>query len=163
MKIFLPKLEMLRGRIFFWLGLAVLPVFWVWWMRPAYFSQRQRRAGWIWTACYVVLLIVFRDVLAHRFEFLSFAYPLVAFHITAGLSIWLLLRIARPSLWEIILFWFSFGGVFSHVPTAIMNACLAGRPSVGVFVLPTIVAGLHLLVEPARRCSNGIKMCLNKA
>jgi hypothetical protein len=143
-----PELQTSRGRFFFWLGLIILPIFWVWWMRPAYFSRTQRRVGWVWTACYVGALVFFREPLGHHLDGLSFSYPFVAIRLGCALWLWLLLRIYRVG--QII-----FGFMMSTQVLAMLadvGAHLMQRmPSPGFWIFPLIPAVLHLLVEPVRR------------
>jgi len=152
MKSFLSDLGTLRGRIFFWLGLAILPVFWIWWMRPTYFSRRQRIAGWVWTAVYVALLVLFRDSLSHRWEHLMASYPVVAIRLGVALSVWFLVRVF--SLGRVIIGFIvctdMLAMMFSLAARA-FNATGLSFTTPMIFIFPLLVALAHLLVEPVRR------------
>lgn len=150
----LSDLGTLRGRIFFWLGLLILPVFWVWWMRPAYFSRWQRRAGLVWTVCYMVLLFVFRVPLERSFGHLIHTYPMLAVELTLGLGVWFMFRLFRPT-WEMV-----FMGVFAlAAPLGSLISVQLSRalptfmsaPLMVLFTFPVAVAVLHLLLVPSRR------------
>lgn len=157
MKSYFSDLGTLRGRIFFWLGLAILPVFWIWWMRPAYFSRAQRIAGWVWTAAYVALLIVFREVLSQRFEHVGFSYPVVASHVSVGLSFWLFGRLVKMQGGELVIMIVVFGKYLVELADGFLRASMSVPPSVAILVLPVLVALAHLLVEPLRTaCQNHI-------
>jgi hypothetical protein len=159
------ELKTQRGRSFFWIGLFVFPVFWVWWMNALYFTRRQILAAWLWTVLYMVAIgtawFVFPSVRARVVE-LRWTYSHIAFYIGAALWIWLLFR-ATPvgnyfrisSPWKIIV-----GVIMTMDCAAIMFSMLSPtlhvieskiqpHPMGLLFVIIPAVA--HLLVEPFRR------------
>lgn len=143
MKILLSDLETLRGRIFFWLGLLILPVFWVWWMRPTHFGPSQRMAGGIWTGIYIALILVFWGELILRFGHLGVTYPAVAIRMGLVLGLWLLMR--KQGI---------FGGLVcaaligecTVIPLSLMaRKTEAFIQSPCLLLFPLLIAGLHLL------------------
>lgn len=89
------ELQTRRGRAFFWIGLGVLPVFWLAWMKPRDFTSFQIRMARLWTALFVLLscvawhsLPVFRNGITA----LPMTYSHVAFITGCTLLGWLLLR-----------------------------------------------------------------------
>ena len=140
------ELQSLRGRFFFWIGLVILPVFWVWWMRPAYFSRTQRRAGWVWTACYVAALLIFRQQVGQRMDVLVWAYPVVAEQLGLTLWLWLLFRVFRIlGIMSLVVI-----DLLGSVSTLIGPALHHLEPSAAIVLFPVIPAALHLLIEPVR-------------
>lgn len=154
MKMLLSDLGTLRGRIFFWLGLLILPVFWVWWMRPAYFSRWQRQAGLVWTVCYLILLFVFSVPLEKGFGHLQYTFPSLTGYLTVGLGIWLVLRFFRWSLTVILIGVFSLGGPLGlQISQQLSHSLPPMMPSpvcLTLFICPALVAVLHLFLEPGR-------------
>ena len=148
----MPKdLQTLRGRIFFWIGLVILPVFWIWWMRPPHFSLRQIRYARLWTLVFFALAILawhrepsFRD----RIAIAGANYGYLSFQVGLALWVWLLFRTLKVA--DIILLF------IVSMDAIAMLASLSGpmfqkfgsHPSSLAFVvLPALI---HLLVEPAK-------------
>lgn len=149
-----PDLLTRRGRFFFWVGLVILPIFWVWWMRPPYFSDAQRRAGWCWTWIHLKLLMLFHQPLGERALSALYGWEWVLGWITFVLWLWLALRLFR--LDQLFCGYLILGEVvvpmlhlyvpsLRHMPQALLTALAL------LFFTPVLPAALHLLVQPARR------------
>ncbi len=146
------ELQTTRGRLFFWLGLAVFPVFWAAWMRRPQFSRRQILGARMWTVVYVAAVIaawfVF-PLFQTRVMDLRWTYSHVLFQTGFYLWIWLLFR--TLSIGEIV-----FGFIVSMdalaIPLSLLMPALSQMPphpaSLVFIVVPAIA---HLLVEPVRR------------
>lgn len=161
-----PDLQTRRGRFFFWIGLIILPVFWVWWMRRPYFSDAQRRAGWCWTWIHLKLLLYFHVPLGERAVSALYGWQTVLGWITLALWLWLGLRLFR--LDQLIFGFFLLGEVVApmlqlylpflrHMPLALVEALAL------LCFTPVLPAALHLLVEPARRWWQGRRAGMTEA
>ena len=142
------ELETLRGRIFFWIGLTVLPLFWVWWMDKSNFSTRQIRTGRLWTVIYilaVVMLWFFCPTFRNRLDIIRWSYSFIAFQIGVALWIWLIFRTER-SLSSFVVVLVSMDGLAIALPSM---QTLPPHPLSVLFILVPALA--HLLVEPVRR------------
>ena len=147
----LPDLMQTRARIFFWLGLLILPLFWIWWMNKRWFTRTERIIGWTWTAAYLALLAIFYKELAdYIMTYLSFGHPIVAVWITIGLGVWLMgrYRAFSATLFEIIFLFLALGASLMRA----MHELLVSSVKVGspfhIWILPIIPAILHLLITP---------------
>jgi len=149
MKSTTSELETTRGRVFFWIGMAILPVFWVWWMRAAPFAAWQRRLGWLWTCIYIGIGFFQRDWLATWMPALLLGSPIVAVRLALVLLIWLWMRIEGRwwhRLIELILVVDCLGMLSSHV-----ECILAVMPQTPLVYLPAAaLAAAHLLLDPVR-------------
>lgn len=136
------ELQTPRGRAFFWIGLGVLPVFWLPWMRRGDFSAVQILMARIWTVLFIVmtgiawhLLPVFRNgILA-----LPMSYSYVAFITGWVLIAWLMLR--ALSLFEIIFVVLSFGAPIASIIVPAMNQLEPSPASLLYILVPAV---LHL-------------------
>lgn len=147
-------LESTRGRAFFWLGLTVLPVFWVWWMTPVNFTSRQIQWGRMWTAIYVAAFVIawfaFPSFQARLRDF-RWTYGHVAFLTGLGLWLWLLFRVIRirfgfQDLMAMLIF---ADGMSVVIPgLSAMLAHMEPSPAALIFVIIPAIA--HLLVVPVR-------------
>src|SRR4051812_10271147 len=82
-----------RGRVFFWIGMLILPVFWIWWMTPRWFTPSQRRLGWIWTLAYLGLIAIIHSRVTTHLTAVMLGYPEIAIRLTLALSLWLVIRV----------------------------------------------------------------------
>ncbi|HRH94655.1 MAG TPA: hypothetical protein PLB55_01910 [Prosthecobacter sp.] len=141
-----------RGRVFFWIGLAVLPVFWIWWMSERYFSIRQIRTARLWTTVYLAALagawFAF-PVLRFRVSDLRWTYSLVAFQVGIALWIWLIFRTA--SIREIIIGFIVCIDIIAILSSLTIPYLQTMAPHPGSIIFILIPAVAHLLVDPARR------------
>lgn len=149
-------LQTRRGRFFFWLGLIILPVFWVWWMKPAYFSKAQRRAAWVWTGCYIMAMILFREALGRHAGALLFGYPVVAVRLGVALWLWLLFRVV--TVLEAFMVYILGGEVFVAYAQVVIPAWRWLEASPAIFIFALVPAALHLAVEPVRRWRREIEV-----
>lgn len=149
MKSTIAELESTRGRVFFWIGMVVLPIFWVWWMRAAPFAAWQRRLGWLWTAIYIGIGFCQRDSLATWMPQLLMGSPVVAVRLAVVLLIWLWMRMERRwwhRLIELILVVDCLAIMSSQV-----ECILARLPQTPLVYLPAAaLAAAHLLLDPVR-------------
>jgi hypothetical protein len=149
------ELFSVRGRVFFWIGLVVFPVFWIWWMTHEYFSRRQIKLARLWTFAYVLLIAFawwFFPTLRERVLDLRWTYSHIAFQIGIVLWIWLIIRLHGPVTW---------GDIVGLIVCIDVIAIISGLPSLldrmiphpasAVFVLLPALA--HLLVVPMERFS----------
>lgn len=151
MKMMSSDLQTSRGRHFFGFGMVIFPVFWVWWLSRKHFTARQIRIGRAWTVVYALAALAAWLMVPEvpvRASYLSLGYAHVCFLIGLGLWGWLLWRMVRPGLFEIV-----FGVVIFARPLAVMIVpwfnMLERHPGAVFFVFVPALA--HLLVEPIRR------------
>jgi|GEM_PF-1514831 len=141
-----------RGRVFFWLGLAVFPLFWVGWMRRHDFTPRQILGGRLWAGLYILLLtavwLVFPEV-RNRVSDLQWMYSHVAFHV--GIALWLWLIVRMTSIREIIIGFILCIDILAMMLPQMTSTfrVLTPHPASLLYVIVPAVA--HLLLEPARR------------
>jgi hypothetical protein len=145
------ELHTSRGRFVFWIGLAVLPIFWLWWMSERHFTRRQIWCARVWCLFYVVavnaawvLIPYFREQITE----LQWTYSMVSFVIGLVLWIWLLLRTWRPTLIEIIVPLFAILPTVASVAAPTLNK-MGPHPLSLLFIL--VPAAAHLLVAPTCR------------
>ncbi|WP_395746567.1 hypothetical protein [Prosthecobacter sp.] len=158
-------LQTRRGRFFFWVGLVILPVFWVWWMRPPYFSHVERRAGWCWTWIYLKLLLYFHEPVGSGVQAALQGWQVVFFWITLVLWLWLALRLFR--LDQIFFGYIVLGEVVTpvihlYLPAFKWLAALLASPA-ALILMPVLPAVLHLLVVPVREWRQGRRMMTEAA
>ena len=143
------ELQTSRGRFFFWIGLIILPIFWVWWMRPTYFSRMQRRVGWVWAGIYLVALFLCKDIVGERLQALMFSYSTVSLQLGAVLWLWWLFRVF--SMKQLVCLYLVSVDVIAMLASLWVPALSRMEPSPACWIFPLIPAVLHLLVEPVRR------------
>lgn len=153
------ELQTLRGRVFFWIGMVVFPVFWVWWLNARQFTTWQIRGGRLWTVLYVLAVAVacwVSPVFRSRLIGLPWNFSPIAFQVGLALWIWLFFRLFNLSN---ILFGYIIGGEILiglspwirrsfHSLQPFFQALPAPLVSL-LFVL--IPASAHLSVVPIRR------------
>lgn len=115
-----------RRRLFFWLGVAVLPVFWSWFTLGRRFSRWQRKLAFGWMGLYLVLLACAHEWFVSRGGLLAadpHGVP-VAFMwwMVLGVTCWL----GRCGIIEVVFVFFVFGPHLGH---------LFGHQAVGSFLL----------------------------
>lgn len=148
------ELQTPRGRTFFWLGMAVLPVFWLGWMNTRQFTRWQIRTACVWTLLYLAAVIAFWRVspeFQSRLALLPWNYAYISFHVGIALWIWLLFRTLKIS--QIIVgFLVSMDAIAILVSLAfpLLHSLLANPLSLLFILVP---AAAHLMVEPLRRRS----------
>ena len=145
-------LQTIRGRVFFWIGLAVLPVFWIWWMSVRDFSLRQIRCARLWTAVYILILVAawfLFPLLRSRLSDLQWTYSYVAFQIGIALWIWLIFR--TTSIGQIIVGFIVSIDIIAILSSLVVPALHAMSPHPISLIFVILPAAAHLLVEPARR------------
>lgn len=155
-------LQTLRGRVFFWIGLVVFPVFWVWWMSLRNFTPRQILVGRLWAGVYSLLLmaawLLFPEVQI-RVSDLRWKYSHVAFQVGIALWIWLMFRNSsigqkRMSITQIgirfIVLFYILAIILAQIPSIFEE--LTPHPASLLFVI--VPAVIHLLVKPNRRLRN---------
>lgn len=146
------SLQTLRGKIFFWLGIVVFPVFWVFWMNPRQFTRRQIRAAQIWTVIYAAALIGI-PAAYDRIQTFLWAFSQISFQVGLVLWVWLFLR--TMSYWTFVMFFLVSIDIIAIMSSLIVPwlAKLPPHPSSLMFIL--LPAAFHLLVEPVRGASSG--------
>ena len=145
-----------RGRVFFWIGLGILPVFWLWWMRLRDFSASQIRTARIWTIVYILgwaIAWLCFPVLRNRVFDLQWTYSHVAFQIGLVLWLWLLLRtVFRGLTFVEIIFGFIICTDIIAIMSGQMHTMLQTflpHPSSIMFIL--VPSFIHLLVGPLEK------------
>lgn len=136
------ELQTLRGKAFFWIGLGILPVFWLPWMRRGDFSANQILIAKIWTVLFLVMTgIAWHTIPVFQNGVLSL--PLTYSHVAVitglVLMLWLLLRMVSAA--ELIFILFILGGPIAGVFLPAMRQ-LEPHPASLLFVV--IPALLHL-------------------
>jgi hypothetical protein len=147
----LPDLRRTRARLFFWLGLLILPIFWIWWMHKRSFSRTERLIGWTWTSAYTATAAFFHQELAEYItSYLSIGHPVVAMWITIGLGVWLMgrNRAFSATLFEIFFLFLVLGAsLMRAMHDILMSSVQMGSPF-HIWILPIIPAIIHLLITP---------------
>jgi hypothetical protein len=147
----LPDLRRTRARLFFWLGLLILPIFWVWWMNKRWFTRTERIFGCTWTAAYTSTAVHFHKELADYITtYLSFGHPVVAVWITIGLGVWLTgrNRAFSATLFDIFFLILVLGApLMRAMHEMLVSSVQLGAPF-HIWILPTIPAIIHLLITP---------------
>lgn len=149
-------LQTLRGKIFFWLGIVVFPVFWVFWMNPRQFTRLQIRAAQIWTVAYAVALVTawwMVPAVDDRLYSVGWSFSQISFQVGLVLWVWLFLR--AMSYWAFVLYFLVSIDIIAITSSLMLPwvTKLPPHPSSLMFIL--IPAVMHLLVEPVRGASSG--------
>lgn len=145
-------LQTIRGRVFFWIGLALLPVFWIWWMSVRDFSLRQILCARLWTAVYVLVLVAawfMFPVLRSRLSDLQWTYSHVAFQIGIALWIWLIFR--NSSIGQTIVGFIVCIDIIAILSAFVVPALHAMPPHPISLIFVIVPVAAHLLVKPVRR------------
>jgi hypothetical protein len=141
---FHPKSELNsdRGRFFFWIGMMLLPIFWLWWMHPSLFSKRAIRLGRYWTALWsvgVLLGWIFVGThIAHAWDPQG-----LAVRMTGILVGWLLLRIY--GLWNLLVFCLVTIDITATIAPIVASSLKGLNFGGWIYLFPLIAAALHLL------------------
>lgn len=149
------ELQTRRGRAFFWIGLGVLPVFWLAWMKPRDFTSFQIRAARFWTALFIALTCIAWysvPVFHSGITALPTTYSHVAFITGGALLVWLLLR--SLTLIEAFFLPFIFG---PYVINWIMFTLHHLEPHPAAFLFILVPALLHLVESPQKQHISGNK------
>ncbi len=135
------NLQSTRTRVFFWVGMLILPVFWIWWMRERYFSKTQRIIGWTWTALYVGAGVYWHVYVADGTEGLFISFDFVAILVMFELLLLLLLRIRihKLTIIEFVVMLTVFLPPIAHFCT---DATLRG-----IWIFSAILVVAHLVVH----------------
>ena len=145
-------LQSLRGKIFFWLGIAVFPIFWVWWMNRRHFTKFQIQSAQNWTVIYVAALIGIPAAYDRVHAFL-WAFTQISWCIGLVLWVWLCLR--TMSVWMFVVYSLVCIDIVAILSSMILPWLMkqAPHPSAMIFIL--IPAVMHLLVDPVRGVFGG--------
>ena len=138
-----------RKKIFFWLGVFILPLFWAWFTLARSFPRRERIIAFLWMAVFVAWLLHQRSAVAGQLQTVSITYPAVLGWLTVALFVWLLFRIrCVPTIIEIIV----LIDVLAVFHPSTLFADRIGQPfDWGWLAPPFVVALMHLAVEPLDR------------
>lgn len=142
------NLQSTRTRVFFWIGMLILPVFWIWWMTERYFSKTQRIVGWTWTALYVGAGVYFHEHVAAGADGIVLDYHFVALRISLALTIWLLLRIS--GFFQTLVYLILSVDIVAILAGLAMPAMMRNGPSPGFLIYPSVLVVAHLLLDPVR-------------
>lgn len=141
-----------RERLFFWLGVFVLPVFWSWFTLRRNFTRSQRLVAFSWLALTACWALWQWQSLAEHWTFVSIGYPIIAGWLTLSLLAWWCYRLGmRPSTVFEVAFWgFVIGPYLLHLLDPFYLA--VGKPFTPFWLLPPLIlALLHLMLEPVNR------------
>jgi hypothetical protein len=153
------ELQTLRGRAFFWLGMVVFPMFWVWWLNARQFTTWQLRGARLWTVLYVLAVAAawsgspaFRNWLTS----LPWNYSHITFQVGLALWIWLFFRLF--DLPNILIGYFIGGEIILGLRVWIGKLLHPLLPffhtlpdSLAALLFMLIPASAHLAVAPIRR------------
>ncbi len=154
-----PDLETTRGRVFFWIGLVILPVFWIWWMTPRYFNKGQRILGWIWAGVFVCALATLREPVGHFLPELALGYPAIAIRLNLALFIWFLARwLGLEMLIAVSIVSVDIVAILASIIVPTWNLMVHQMPLLEspmiapvLMLAPTFVlAAMHLMLNPVR-------------
>ncbi|TDU80818.1 hypothetical protein EI77_00116 [Prosthecobacter fusiformis] len=153
-------LETTRGRIFFWIGMVIFPAFWIWWMRPRYFTKSQRLLGWIWFGVYLLGLLLQRELIGRFLPELVLGYPVIAVRLNLVLFVWFLVRCLGFQMFLMV-------AIVSVDVVAVISAIFV--PSWNrleedmspmrllVFAPAFVLATMHLMLTPVRTWYKNLK------
>lgn len=158
------ELQTHRGRVFFWIGMAVFPVFWVWWLNARQFTAQQIRGARLWTVLYVLAAAVAwlaSPAFRIRLSDLPWTYSLIAGQVGVALWIWLFFRLFNLSN---ILFGYVIGGeILIGLSPGIQRSFHFLQPffqalpdSLASLLFILVPASAHLSVVPIRRYREGL-------
>src|SRR5688572_26548477 len=91
-----------RSAAFFWLGVGIFPVFWCWFILGQSFSKWQSifAIGWMHTV--IAAFAITWPLMSERYYLMSLRLPIISFHISFWLWVWLVFRAMRPSCLNLI-------------------------------------------------------------
>lgn len=146
-----------RGKIFFWIGMVIFPVFWMWWLSRGRFTLCQRWLGRVWAVIYVLSALAAWMVLPEVREWTSclrWGYSLVVFQVGLGLWVWLPCRFL--SLKETIFGLICGVDVWAILASLVVPSSyvIGQEPGAALPIALAFVAlpfWLHLQVEPLLR------------
>lgn len=146
-------LDTRRGRIFFWIGLVILPLFWIGWMTPRHFSKTQRGLAWGWLAIYTTGLVFYHEALLGFMPPWAVSYPGVAMRLNLALFVWLVIRSVGFS-WFISLAVVSIDivAILASLMVPTWNMIERTMPGLKplIFAPAVLLAVMHLLLDPVR-------------
>jgi hypothetical protein len=146
-----------RERVFFWLGVFVLPIFWSWFTLGRSFTRTQRYVAFSWMILTVCLVISRWPAISEHWTLISIGYPIVVGWVTIALLGWLCFRTGLFSftIVELVFMWIIFAPTFGRVFDPFYRAI--GAPFEMSWLLPpTILALLHLVIGPLKRATRKI-------
>lgn len=146
------ELQTLRGRAFFWLGMMVFPLFWVWWLNARQFTTRQIRGARLWTVLYVLAAVVawwVSPAFRTRLGTLQWTYSHVAFQVGIALWIWLAFRTLK--LAETVAYLIVGVDIIATLVSLTIPFLHQLQPHPGSLLYILIPAAAHLSVAPIRR------------
>ncbi len=142
----LADLQTLRGRIFFWIGLLILPVFWLWWMTDKHFSKIQISGARVWAVVYLGVVIIMHEQLAPYLPKALCDYQFIAIRLTGALTIWLLFRMF--GVIHAIAIAIVLCDALAVLLSELANSLNGPLPGIWIVLFPLFPAALHLLLEP---------------
>ncbi|MEZ0275609.1 MAG: hypothetical protein ACAH88_11955, partial [Roseimicrobium sp.] len=81
-----------RRDFFFWLGVAIFPVFWAWFTLGRKFSNWQRYAAFGWLAVVLAAFVITWPQMSERYYLMSLGLPIISFWLSFCLWVWLAFR-----------------------------------------------------------------------
>ncbi|WP_038165420.1 hypothetical protein [Verrucomicrobium sp. BvORR106] len=144
-------LETLRGKIFFWLGIVVFPVFWVWWMNRRQFAKHQIHTAQVWAVVYALAVLAAWVMIPDANDRLcatAWWFSRITFNVGVVLWIWLVIRVIP--FYQIVVCAIVLVDVIAILSSQASPWMAKLPPDPWSLLYILIPATLHLLVEPVQ-------------
>lgn len=132
-----------REMAFFWVGMLIIPVFWVWWTLHPRFKAWERALAIKWTAVWITIMWVRLDQLPDYFDAAAVALPNLCTML--ALYLWALFIFRHLGFSALLLLVLSAGAPLSQI-----TRMLEQHPIMALMWFVLAVA-CNLLLNPTRR------------
>lgn len=132
-----------RETAFFWVGMFIIPIFWIWWSLHPRFRQWERALAMKWTAVWITFMWIQFDQLPDYFDAAALALPFWCMII--GLCLWMMFICRCLDFTSLLLIVFPLGQ-----PLSLITRIVPDHPIVALVWLILAVA-CNLLLNSTRR------------
>lgn len=140
-----------RSTFYFWVGIAILPVFWAWFTLSKSFALWQRCIAFVCAATQAFLLWQTFPQMAGRYVAIIIAFPAFSLYLTLGLFTWLFMKATKITLIELFVGFMAFGMHINYFLHMTIDRWIAAGVPWAVSFLPLIPILLVLALDPEHR------------
>lgn len=136
---------------YFWVGIAILPVFWAWFTLSKSFALWQRGIAFVCAAAQAFLIWETFPQMTDRYFAIVFAFPAFSIYLTLGLFTWLFMKVTRITLIELFVGAMVFGMHIDYFLHFVIDRWIAAGVPWSVSFLPLVPILLVLALDPEHR------------
>jgi hypothetical protein len=140
-----------RSTLYFWVGIAILPIFWAWFTLSKSFAPWQRCIAVVCAAAQAFLIWETFPQMTDRYSAIAFAFPAFSIYLTLGLFTWLFMKVTKFTLIELFAGFMVFGMHIDYFLHFTIDRWIAAGVPWPVSFLPLVPILLVLALDPEHR------------